>query len=158
MDAVWSGSGDLALREPPAELCLLSSQEGTSENESRACRAWGPGCFSSEQGITLVLVQIYRNIITWPGLDLRKGSTPPGSLDTSSCPSLPLPRKGLCWELLGSLGFRSWATCLPGGPTWFKSSSAPKADISVSFGPTGPWGTETCVSVTHEGRDPASTL
>ena len=117
MDAVWSGSGDLALREPPAELCILSKPvwDLRGWKSCLSClRAWS---FLLRTRNNTCLVQIYRNIITWPGLDLGKGSTTPRSLDTSSCPFLPFPRKGLCWELLGSLGFESWATCLLGGPT-----------------------------------------
>ena len=44
-------SGDLALREPPAEICLLLARTGTSEGEGCAL---GPFHFFSEQRVTFI--------------------------------------------------------------------------------------------------------
>lgn len=38
-DDGWAGSGDLALREPPAKLCFLLARMGTSEDDTLS---WDP--------------------------------------------------------------------------------------------------------------------
>ena len=59
-DDSWAGSGDLALREPPAELCLLLAWTGTLEGVS--CVGTWPLIVRTENDIRLV--EIYRNIVT----------------------------------------------------------------------------------------------
>ena len=59
-DDSWAGSGDLALRELPAELCLLLARTGTLEGVS--CLGTWPFFVRTENDIRLV--EIYRTIIT----------------------------------------------------------------------------------------------
>ena len=98
-DGGWAGSEALVLSGPPAELCLLLS--GDRDLGGRAwCLVTWPFLLRTESNIRLV--ETYRNTITWPQeqrmwcreVCIRQ----PGS-------SLTFPRKGLCWELLRSLGF-----------------------------------------------------
>ena len=91
------GQGNGRCRDP-----FLLARAWTSEGESWAL---GPCSFFSEQRITFVLVEVYRNM-TWPWPDFtNKGSDTKKLATTNLIPSLTFPIKGLCWKLLGSSGF-----------------------------------------------------
>ena len=61
-DDSWAGCGDLALKELPAEICHLLARTGTL-----------PFLVNTKSNIHLV--EIYRNIVTWPWPGLKnKGS------------------------------------------------------------------------------------
>ena len=94
-------SGDLALREPPAEICLLLARIWTSEGES--C-AWGPFPFLSEQRICLV--EVCRDVVTWPWPDLKsKGSDIKKCVTTHHAPPSPFLEKGFADSFQGVCGF-----------------------------------------------------
>ena len=105
------GVGDLALREPPAELCLPLSQ-------NRDLRGWQlylgslPFLVGTENNIHLV--ESYRNIFAWPWPDFKDSDTK--RFATPNCtPSHLLLWKGFWWELsvtLGFLGHEPPCTCM----------------------------------------------
>ena len=59
-DDSWTGSGDLALREPPTEFCLLLAQPGPQ----RVKVVPGDLVFLVRMVSDICLVEIYRNIVT----------------------------------------------------------------------------------------------
>lgn len=59
-DAGWAGSGDLALRESPVEIGLLSAK--TRTQRVKVCL--GTWLFPVRREDNVCLVEMYRNIIT----------------------------------------------------------------------------------------------
>ena len=111
-DDGWAGSGDLALREPPAEICLFSQAwalaggpslgagwtlrgrvTGPCRDPLLLARTWtsagescalGPCPFLVRTESNICLVEIYRNVVTWPWPDLKsKGSDTKKSATTN---------------------------------------------------------------------------
>lgn len=95
------------------------------------------------------LVEVYRSIA--PDRDLTSGTQalPPKCWDWQQLthPSLPCPRKGLCWRASRSLGcFRAQAIQLFAGPC-IKSLSAPKFSVVV-------FGLVLCLTLLGDGTAP----
>ena len=87
-DESWVGPGDLALRELLTDICLLLARTGTSEGRAMP--------FLVRTGNNIRLVEIYRNIVTWPWPwpDLKnKGSNTRKFATTNHTPPSPLLEK-----------------------------------------------------------------
>ena len=96
----WAGSGDLALRKLPTEICLLLVRTGPSWGEGGALE---PCLFLLEQN-NICLVEVYRNIITWLWPDLKnKGSD--RKKFTTHVPPSPFLEKGFAESLWGVQAF-----------------------------------------------------
>ena len=102
-DDSWTGSGNLALRELPTDIGLLS--QDWDLGGWKLCLGILPFLVRTERNIHLV--EIYGNILNWPWPELKNKGC-----DTKKFAKLI--RKGLRWKLSGSLGVFKWPVCLHG--------------------------------------------
>ena len=100
-DDSWAGRGNLALKEVPAEICLLLARTGALG--WKLCLGTLPFLVRIENNI--YLVEIYRSMATWPWPDLKNKGSDMKSATTNHAHPSPFAFKGTCWKLSVTLEF-----------------------------------------------------
>ena len=110
----WAGSGNLALRKPPAETCLLLARTRTSEGKVVPCL--GPRPFLSGQKITFVKRFTETSLLDYERTSRTKDLVPKSLQLTTLLPHLSWQRALL--KAFGEFGvFKARATCLLSWPS-----------------------------------------
>ena len=110
----WAGSGNLVLRKPPAETCLLLARTRTSEGKVVPCL--GPRPFLSGQKITFVKRFTETSLLDYERTSRTKDLVPKSLQLTTLLPHLSWQRALL--KAFGEFGvFKARATSLLSWPS-----------------------------------------